>query len=148
MAKKSKRSIYHQKGLALPRLLEQQVSRAQQQMLQGDFPGIISTCEPLLSSLPRRSSLRVEVLTLPGLAHGMLHQYQERYDLFTEALTIDPTNTEVWYNRGLACRFTTRFSQAVHDFELAVALSRNDTSELARKFITEKEVVTFQRAYV
>src|SRR5712671_6773602 len=89
MAKKSKRSKQHQKGLAFPPLLEQQVSRAQQQMLQGDFPGIIGTCEPLLTSLPWRSSLRAEVLTLLGLAHGMLHHYQESYDLFTEALAID-----------------------------------------------------------
>ncbi len=109
-------------------------------MLQSDFPGTIGTCEPLLSFLPRRSSLRAEVLTLLGLAHGMLHHYQESYDLFTEALTIDPTNGEVWYNRGLACRFTTRFGQAVQDFERAVALSRNETSELTRTFITEWEI--------
>jgi Flp pilus assembly protein TadD len=140
MAKKSKQSKQHQKGLAFPRLLEQQVSRAQQQMLQGDFPGTISTCEPLLSSPPRRSSLRVEVLTLLGLAHGMLHHYQESYDLFTEALTIDPTNAGVWYNRGPACRFTTRLGQAVRDLGRAVALSRHDTSELARTFVTELEI--------
>ncbi len=140
MAKKSKRSIHRQKGLALPRLLEQQVSRAQQQMFRGDFPGTINTCEPLLASLPRRSSLRAEVLILLGLAHSMQHHYQESYDLFTEALTIDPTNAEVWYNRGLACRFTTRFGQAVRDFEHAVALSRHDTSELARTFATELEI--------
>ncbi len=137
MAKKSKRSKQHQGGLAFPRLLERQVSRAQQQMLQGDFPGTIGTCEPLLTSLPRRSSLRAEALILLGLAHGMLHHYQESYDLFTEALTIDPTNAEVWYNRGLACRFTTRLGQAVRDFERAVALSRNNTSQLTRKFVTE-----------
>jgi len=140
MAKKSKRSIHHQKGLALPRLLGQQVSHAQKQMLQGDFPGTISTCEPLLSSLPRHSSLHAEVLILLGLAHSMLHHYQESYDLFTEVLTIDPTNAEVWYNRGLACRFTTRFAQAVCDFERAVALSKNDSSELTRTFVTELEI--------
>ena len=140
MAKKSKRSIHRQKGLAFPLLLEQQVSRAQQQMFKGDFPGTINTCEPLLASLPRRSSLRAEVLILLGLAHSMLHHYQESYDLFTEALTIDPTNAEVWYNRGLACRFTTRFGQAVRDFERAVALSRHDTSELTRAFATELEI--------
>lgn len=140
MAKKSKRSIHHQKGLALPRLLGQRVSHAQKQMLQGDFPGTISACEPLLSSLPRRSSLRAEVLILLGLAHSMLYHYQESYDLFTEALTINPTNAEVWYNRGLACRFTTRFAQAVRDFERAVALSKNNTSELTRTFVNELEI--------
>src|SRR3989442_4880075 len=49
MAKKSKRSKQHQKGLAFLRLLDQQVSRAQQQMLQGDFPGTIGTCDLLIA---------------------------------------------------------------------------------------------------
>src|SRR5438045_9514729 len=100
MAKKSKRSKQHQGGLAFPRLLERQVNRAQQQMLQGDFPGTIGTCEPLLASLPRRSSLRAEALILLGLAHGMLHHYQESYALFTEAPTIDPPTADEQYNRG------------------------------------------------
>jgi hypothetical protein len=49
MAKKSKRSIHRQKGLALPRFLEQQVSRAQQQLFKGDFPGTINTCDLLIA---------------------------------------------------------------------------------------------------
>ena len=67
-----------------------------------------------------------------GLAHGMLQQYQDSYALFTEALTIDPTNAELWYNRGLSCRFTTRVGQAVRDFEHAVELSANNTGNWRR----------------
>ena len=137
MSKKTKRSKQSHRRLAHPRPLEQQISHAQHQMLQGDFAGAINTCEPLLNLLPRQSSLRVQVLALLGLAHGMLQHYETSYDLFTEALTIDPTNAELWYNHGLASRYTTRFARAARDFERAVELSGNDTGEMARKFVKE-----------
>ena len=49
MTKKLKRSKQHQKGLAFPLLLKQQVSRAQKQILQGDIPGTIGTCDLLIA---------------------------------------------------------------------------------------------------
>lgn len=139
MSKKTKRAKKLQKALIPSGLFQQQISHARHQILQGDFTDTINTCEPLLSFLPRRSSLRVEVLALMGLSHGMLQHYEESYKLFTEALSLDPLNAELWYNHGLACRYTTRLGQAMHDFEHAVELSRKDTSELARKFATELE---------
>lgn len=142
MAKKTKQLQHQQqqKRELYPRLLEQRISHAQHQIQQGDFTGTISTCEPLLNSLPRRSAWRVEVLALLGLAHAMLQHYSECYDIFSEAVTINPTNAELWYNRGLACRYTSRIGQAVRDFERAVELSSNDTSEMARRFATELKV--------
>lgn len=107
---------------------------AQQRMLMGDFAGCVSTCEPLLNSLPSRSELRLEVLALLGLAHGMLKHYQQSYDVFSEAISIDPTMAEFWYNHGLACHYLARPAEATRDFERAVELTKNDTSEMARKF--------------
>jgi len=127
MSKKSKRSKQLQNRQMPPQLLVKQVSHAQNQIQQGDFEGVIDTCQPLLSLLPRRSPLRVHALALLGLAHGMLEEYQDSYDLFTEALTIDPTNADLWYNRGLASRYTTRLGQAMRDFERAVELSRQQS---------------------
>jgi tetratricopeptide (TPR) repeat protein len=57
-----------------------------------------------------------------GLANAMLQRFQESYDIFTEAVSIEPANAELWYNRGLASSSTTRIGQAVLDFERAVAL--------------------------
>ncbi len=146
MSRKRKRSKHLQKRIVTPQqkimapqLLMQQISHARQQMLQGDFANVITTCEPLLSYFPQRSSLRVEVLALLGLAHGMQQHYQESYNLFTEALTLDPTNAELWYNRGLACRYTTRLGQAVLDFEQAIELLEQNVGELATKFAKELE---------
>ncbi len=109
----------------------------QQQMLMGDFAGCVNTCEPLLNSLPSHSELRLEILALLGLAHGMLKHYQQSYDVFSEAISIDPTIAEFWYNHGLACHYLSRPAEATRDFERAVELTKNDTSEMARKFVME-----------
>jgi cytochrome c-type biogenesis protein CcmH/NrfG len=76
------------------RLVKQWISQAHQQMYQGDFASAITTCEPLLGLLPKRSTQRVEVLALLGLAHGMLQYFAQSYDAFNEALSLDPTNAE------------------------------------------------------
>jgi Flp pilus assembly protein TadD len=106
-------------------------------MYQGDFASAITTCESLLNILPKRTTRRVEVLALLGLANGMLQHFPQSYDAFTEALTLDPTNAELWYNHGLACRYTTRLGQAVRDIEHAIELLGPGDGELARKFAEE-----------
>src|SRR5258707_1093347 len=112
---------------------------ARQQMLMGDFAGTIDVCEPLLNSLPRHSEMHMEVLIMLGLAHGMLKHYQQSYDVFGEAISLDPTMAELWYNRGLACSYMSRPAEAVRDFERAVELSKNETSEMAHKFAMQLE---------
>lgn len=121
--------------------LVRRVLYARQQMLNGDFAASISTCEPLLNSLPRRSEMHLEVLSLLGLAHGMLKHYQQSYDIFSEAITLDPTQAEFWYNHGLACCSLGRPGEAVRDFERAVELSKNSSSEMAHKFSAELEAI-------
>ena len=121
---------------------ERLLSRAQyasQQMLMGDFAGTINACEPLLNALPRHSETRMEILTMLGLAHGMLKHYQQSYDVFSEAISIDPTMAEAWYNRGLACYYMARPAEATRNFERAVELTKNDTSEMSRKFAVQLE---------
>lgn len=112
---------------------------ARQQMLMGDFVGTISACEPLLNSLSGHSEIRMEILKMLGLAHGMLKQYQQSYAVFSEAIGIDPTMAELWYNRGLACSSLARPAEAVRNFERAVELTKNDTSEMAHKFAVQLE---------
>jgi tetratricopeptide (TPR) repeat protein len=113
---------------------------AQQQMRRGDFAGCISTCEPLLNSLPRHSETHMEVLVMLGLAHGMLNHYQQSYDVFSEGISIDPTIAELWYNHGLACHYMGRCAEAVRDLERALELSKNEKSEIARKIAAQLEV--------
>ena len=69
MSKKSKRLKQRKNRLIDARLVEQWISQAHQQMYQGDFARAITTCEPLLNILPKRTTQRVEVLALLGLAY-------------------------------------------------------------------------------
>jgi tetratricopeptide (TPR) repeat protein len=150
MSKKSKRAKQsgltrqgsplkqHQQRAVMPsRMYDALVNRveyASEQVRTGDFAGCIRTCEALLNSLPRRSEMRLEILALLGLAHGMLKHYQQSYEAFSEAIVLDPTVAEYWYNRGLACSYMSRPGEAVQNLEHAVELAKNDTSEMARRF--------------
>src|SRR5437763_11267821 len=137
MSKKSKRTKLvrpmkqlQQRPLATPQIHEQLASRAKyarQQILKGDFAGTISICEALLHSVPKSSPLRIEVLALLGLAHSMLRHYQESYDVFSEAIALDDTMPELWYNHGLASDNLGRFAESVRDYERAVELLGDDT---------------------
>jgi tetratricopeptide (TPR) repeat protein len=137
MTKKSKRLKQRKDRLIPSRLVEQWISQAHQQMYQGDFASAITTCKSLLDLLSIRTAQRVEVLALLGLAHGMLQHFPQSYDAFTEALTLEPPNAELWYNHALACRYMTRLGQAVRDLEHAIELLGPDDGELARKFAQE-----------
>jgi len=117
--------------------LVERLAYAEQQVRAGDFEGCINTCEPLLNSLPNHSEMRLEILSLLGMSHGMLQHFQESYDIFNEAISIDPTRAEFWHNRGLASYNMGRLSETVHDFEHAVELSKNDNNEMARKFAVQ-----------
>jgi tetratricopeptide (TPR) repeat protein len=125
--------------LISPQSIKRSIVIAREQILQGDFEGAINTCEPQLDILPKRSPFRVEVLALLGLSHSMLQHFPESYDIFTEALTLDPDNAELWYNHGLACHFTTRIGQSVRSFERALQLLGTDKGELSQKFAKELE---------
>ena len=133
MSKKTQKAKQLRRKYFRSQHLEPHISHAQHQMLQGDFIGAINTCKPLLDYLPRKSPKRVEVLGLLGLAHGMLQHYEESYDLFTEAVALDPTNAELWYNHGLACEFTTRFAQATYSYERASKFLGTASGELSQK---------------
>jgi tetratricopeptide (TPR) repeat protein len=156
MSKKSKRAklvrpmkqLQHRSpSVPSSQIHERLASRARytrQQILKGDFVGTISTCESLLNSLPTSSALRIEALALLGMAHCMLQHHQESYDALSEAISIDSTMPELWYNFGLVCHHLGRHAEAVRAYERAIELSKGDeTSEVARKFV--KELAAAQR---
>ena len=113
------------------------IQYAQGQMRRGDFTGCISTCESLLHSLPKHSEIHLEILALLGLAHGMLQNYRQSYAIFSEAIPLDPTRAELWYNHGLASQALGRLAESVRDLERAVELSKHETSEMAYKFAAQ-----------
>jgi len=117
-----------------------------QHIFQGDYTEAIAGCERLLNELPRHAPLRADVLAQLATAHAMLQNFPQSYEALTEALALQPNNAELWYNRSLASRYTSRFGQALRDSEQAIRLS--PIAELAKDFdevlkIKMKRSITF-----
>src|SRR5437899_2289094 len=101
-------------------------------LLQGKYAEAVVNCERLLNYLPQGVPQRIDLLAQLGTAQGMLQNFRQSYEAFTEALALDPQQADLWYDRSVASRFTSRFGQSLRDIERAVALNRR--SELAEKF--------------
>src|SRR5438874_12153780 len=110
------------------------------QIFQGNYTEAVINCERLLNYLPRHAPQRVDVLAQLGTAQGMLQNFPQSYEAFTEALALEPKNAELWYNRSMASRFTMRIGRALRDVERAIEL--NTRSELAEQFA---EALEFSR---
>ncbi len=105
------------------------------QIFQGNYSEAVSNCERLLNYLPRHAPQRVDVLAQLGTAQGMLQNFPQSYTAYTEALSLDPNNAELWFNRGMASRFTSRFGRSLRDYERAKELTIRP--ELAKKLEEE-----------
>src|SRR5438128_62654 len=117
MSKKSKQRAKHHKhslpAQTQPRNFASWLSTISNYMVEGDYTAAVSLCERLLALLPQRTSQRAEVLAQLGTAQAMLQNFPQSYEALTEALSIDPNSADIWYNRGLASRFTTRIGQSL-----------------------------------
>jgi len=115
------------------------------QTFTGDYAEAVANSERLLNYLPRNAPLRVDVLAQMGTAQAMLQNFPQSYAAFTEALALDPDNGELWFNRGMASRYTSRFGRSVRDYERAQELNTilplaNDIEKelkFARKMVKE-----------
>src|SRR5260370_16985112 len=110
------------------------------QIVQRNYAEAVVACERLLSYLPKHAQQRAAVLAQLGTAQGMLQNFPQSYEAFTQALALEPKNAELWYNRSMASRFTIRFGQALRDMERAIEL--NTRSELTEQF---DEALQFSR---
>src|SRR5260370_22550138 len=92
----------------------------------------MATWERLLTSPPPQAQQRADALYQLGVAHSMLQNYPQSYEAFTQVLALEPNNAEVWYNRSMSSRFTSRFGRPFQDSERAVEL--NTKPELPERF--------------
>ena len=136
MSKKSKSSKQKRSVTSNSLAVDKYLDLIRHQIFQGNYSEAVTNCERLLRYLPRQAPQRVDVLAQLGTAQGMLQNFPQSYEALTEALTLEPNNAELWYNRSATSRFTSRFGQALRDIERAIEL--NTRSELAEKL--EKEL--------
>jgi tetratricopeptide (TPR) repeat protein len=137
MSKKSKRSKHNRKITANWTTVDRQLDLIGHNIFQGNYAEAITLCERLLNYLPQNSPRRVDALDQLGTAQGMLQNFPQSYAAYTEALGLDPNNAELWFNRGMASRFTIRFGRSLRDYERAKEL--NTRPELAKKLEEELE---------
>ena len=135
MSKKPKRAKQKPGSSSQKALVDQWLSQASNQLFKEDYKGAVDTCQRLLSYLPKKALQRAEALYYLATAQSMLLNFPQAYEAYTEALSITPEDAQLWYNCGLACRFTARMGQSVRDFERAVELNNNPA--LTRQFAKE-----------
>ncbi len=135
MSRKSKPSKQKKSIITNSSPVDKYLGLIEHQISLENYPEAVTHCERLLNYLPRRAPQRVDVLAHLGIAQAMLQNFSQSYEAFTEALALEPNNAELWYNRGTASRFTSRFGQALQDVERAIEL--NTRSELTEKFAQE-----------
>src|SRR5260370_13203518 len=122
MSKKSKQSKGKKSLTTNPTQFDKLFDLMGQQIFRGNYTEAIANGERLLRHLPEQAPLRADVLGQLGVAHGMLQNYAESYQAFTEALEITPNDAELWYNRGMASAYTSRFGRSLRDYEHAAEL--------------------------
>src|SRR6266581_7987093 len=135
MSRKSKQSKHKKKFTASLSPVDKYLDLIGHQIFQGNYAEAVVTCERLLNYLPQRAPQRIDVLAQLGTAQAMLQNFPQSYAAYTEALSLNPNNAELWHNRSTASRFVSRFGQALQDIERAIEL--NTRSELAEKFEQE-----------
>jgi Flp pilus assembly protein TadD len=131
MSRKSKRSKHNRKFTASLSPVDKYLDLIGHQIFQGNYAEAVATCQRLLNYLPQHAQQRVDVLDQLGTAQAILQNFPQSYAAYTEALSLDPDNAELWFNRGMASRFTSRFGRSLRDYEHAKEL--NIRPELAKK---------------
>jgi tetratricopeptide (TPR) repeat protein len=135
MARKSKQSKQKKQITTNISTVDKYLDLIGHDIFQGNYPEAIAYCERLLNFLPRHAPQRVDVLAQLGTAQGMLQNFPQSYAAYTQALSLDPNNAELWFNRGMASRYTSRFGRSLRDYERAKEL--NIRPELAQKIEEE-----------
>jgi len=111
--------------LISPKQISVWLSQAEQQLVNKDFRRVKITCRRILKYVPPDSTAYGDAQSYLGIACAMSQDYDCAYAAFTAALAIFPERSDLWYNRGVASRFTMRMGQAVRDLERAIALETN-----------------------
>ena len=137
MSKKTKRPMPKRRPVQ-PHEIDRWLDQATRRLAGADYPGVISTTQRVLRHTAASPEQRAAALDHLGVAHLMLQQFDAAYAALSQALALTPDDASLWYNRGLASRFTMRFGLALHDFERALALESD--SILAQKVAEELQV--------
>ena len=129
MSKKTKRSKQSIGNIAKSQRVEEYLILIHTQIALSDYAGVIDTGQKLLGYLPKRSEEYAEILGHIGAAHSKQRNFSQAYEAYTEALSIQPDNAYLWFDRGVIDEFVGRLGQSVRDLERAVELLAADPGD-------------------
>src|SRR5947209_8661942 len=99
MSKKTKKSRQAIGNIAKSHKVEEDLILIHTQIARSDDAGVIETGQKLLGYFPKRSEEYAEIVGYIGVAHTRQRHFPQAYDAFTEALSIQPDNAYLWFNR-------------------------------------------------
>jgi tetratricopeptide (TPR) repeat protein len=141
MSKKAKKYKQATGNISKSQRVEEWLVHINDLLREADYAGAIEASQRVINFLPQRSLQRAEALGYLSMAHSMLQNFPQAYDAIDEALAINPHDADMWFNHGVASRFTARTGRSVHDFERAVELMKLEgNSELVKKAEEELEL--------
>ena len=73
-----------------------------------------------------------------GVVHMLLHEYDLASEAFTQALVLDPSMPDAYYNRGLSCVLMGQTEQGLADLSQAGELGLYSAYSLIKKFSSAK----------
>lgn len=121
MGKKAKRAA-QPRNPTTSRDIDRWLERAGQQLIASDYAGASAAAQRVLRAPVASPSQRAQAFHTMGAAYAMHNQHDECYAAVSEALKITPDDAMLWYNRGMAARFTMRIGRSLRDFERAEEL--------------------------
>jgi tetratricopeptide (TPR) repeat protein len=144
MSRKSKSSKNKKKVTVSVSPVDKYLDLTGRYIFEGNYAEAVSLCERLLKSFPMHVPQRVDVLDQLGTAQGMLQNFPQSYAAYTEALSLSPGTAELWFNRGMASRYTLRFGRSLRDYERAKELNLRPelTKDLEKELKFAREMVS------
>jgi Flp pilus assembly protein TadD len=122
-----------------PERIRQWLREAERQLVEAQYESVVQITRRALRHVPRGSEPYGDAWYCQGIALSMLQDFEGSYQALSKAVEIQRGVANVWYNRALSARLTTRTGLAVRDLERAVELE-NDPG--TRKRYEEELAVT------
>jgi len=126
-----------------PRQVDNWLDLAHEKLEAEDVAGVTRLCQRILRYAPGNAPQRADALHYLALAYMLQNRFDAAYDALETAVAIVDDEADLWYNHGIAARFTSRQARALFDLERALAL---ETDEQRRANIDREVKVSRQMA--
>jgi predicted O-linked N-acetylglucosamine transferase (SPINDLY family) len=108
--------------------------------------GQFSLSKNILGQILKKQPLNLDALEMLGVILAIEKNLEEAVDIFTKAINIVPSNSQLLYNRGNALIESGRYEEAIVDLEKTVAINNNNLEALLLLGISYKALNLNEKA--